>query len=62
MLERAKKILMVLELTEWRWTINDVLEQPEQELDAVIGMKALGEKMRKQARDRKSSTSDVEKI
>ncbi len=48
MLERAKRILMILEMTEFAWTINEVLEQPEQELDAVFALKAIGEKMRSQ--------------
>jgi len=39
-----------LELTEFRWTINDILEQPEQELDIVFALKGLGEKMRAQSR------------
>jgi len=62
MLERAKQILMVLELTEWRWTILDVLGQPEQELDAVISLKAVGEKIRKQTINRNSTDSEVETI
>ena len=49
-LERSKQILMVLELTEFRWTILDILAQPEQELDAVMHLKAVGEKMRSQSR------------
>jgi hypothetical protein len=56
MLERAKQILMILEMTEFRWTILDVLRQPEQELDAVMYLKAMGEKIRIQAR--KSSISE----
>ena len=51
---------MVLELTEFKWTINDVLEQPEQELDAVMYMKIIGEKMRRQANANKDDT--VERI
>ncbi len=35
---------MVLEMTEFKWTIEDVLQQPEQELDAVMYLKAMGEK------------------
>jgi len=50
MLERAKHILMVLEFTEFRWTINDVLAQPEPELNAVMYLKSIGEKIRTQAR------------
>jgi hypothetical protein len=39
---------MVLEMTNFQWTIVDVLEQPEQELRAVMHLKATGEKMRAQ--------------
>ncbi len=52
---------MVLEMTEFKWTIEDVLQQPEQELDAVMYLKAMGEKMRIQARKQEGS-SDVEKV
>lgn len=44
---------MVLEMTEFKWTILDVLEQPEQELRAVMHLKATGEKMRTQAMNQK---------
>jgi hypothetical protein len=46
MMERAKQILIILEMTEWQWTINDVLEQPEAELTAVFYLKAMGERIR----------------
>ena len=49
LIERSKKILTVLELTEFSWTIEDVLRQPEQELDAVFYMKSIGERMKAQA-------------
>ena len=42
---------MVLEMTEFRWTIVDVLNQPEQELQAVMYLKTIGEKMRTQNRN-----------
>ena len=59
-LERAKRILPILEMTEFRWTINDVLEQPEQELDAVFALKVIGEKIRQQSR--KVNDDSVERI
>jgi len=58
MLERAKQILMVLEMTEFRWTILDVLAQPEQELDAVMNLKATGEKIRIQARNNQGDANE----
>lgn len=61
-MSRAKRILPVLEMTEWAWTINDVLDQPEQELNAVMYMKALGEKMRRQKNNRKLDPNGMETI
>lgn len=59
MLEKAKSILMVLELTEFKWTIIDVLEQPEEELNAVMHLKATGEKIRKQNSASKDESREV---
>jgi hypothetical protein len=59
-LARAQKILPVLEMTEFRWTIRDVLEQPEAELEAVFAMKAIGERIKLQSR--RAQSKDVEKI
>ena len=56
MLDKAKQILMVLEFTEFRWTILDVLAQPEQELDAIMYLKSIGEKMRQHARIQQDDT------
>jgi hypothetical protein len=39
-------------LTEFRWTINDILEQPLPELWAVMELKKMGEKYRIQARNK----------
>ena len=50
---------MILELTEFRWTINDILEQPEQELEAVMKLKSIGERMRQQARANKESDKET---
>jgi hypothetical protein len=50
LLESAKRILAVLELTQFSWTIKQVLEQPEELLDAVFYMKNIGERMRIQTR------------
>jgi len=36
-------------MTEWKWTILDVLEQPEQELAAVMALKYVGNQMHKQS-------------
>jgi hypothetical protein len=55
-MEHAKKLLAILELTEFRWTINDILEQPEQEMNVVFYLKNLGEKIRIQSRNQKKSS------
>ena len=57
-LERSKKLLAILELTEFHWTINDILKQPEQEINAVFYLKNLGEKMRIQSRNSGISSAD----
>jgi hypothetical protein len=58
LLAYAKKVLTILELTEWRWTILDVLRQPEELLDVVFYMKNIGEKFRTQARNRKKKSNN----
>ena len=50
-LERSKQVLLVLELVEFRWTILDVLAQPEPELNAIIQLKTLGERIRSRSRN-----------
>jgi hypothetical protein len=57
-LANAKRILTILEMTEFRWTILDVMEQPEQELEAVFALKALGEKVRAQSREASNETTE----
>jgi len=52
---------VILELTEWKWTILDILEQPEPELAAVLALKSRGEEIRKQEL-RKKESEDVEKV
>ena len=61
-LERSKKILAVLELTEFNWTINDILEQPEQELNAVFYLKNIGEKIRIQNRNSGINSADPQTV
>lgn len=39
--ELAKKIFMILETVEYRWTITEILEQPEDMLNQVLLLKAL---------------------
>lgn len=54
---------MVLEMTNFQWTIEDVLEQPEQELRAVMHLKATGEKMRTQLNNQeRAKNGNVETI
>jgi hypothetical protein len=53
---------MILEMTEWRWTINDILAQPEPELWAVMSLKSVGEKYRTQALKRKRNPDGGETI
>ena len=53
-MERAKKILPILELTNFAWDINTVLAQPEDELAAVFALKSVGNKIQMQARLRKT--------
>lgn len=62
LLEVAKHLLMILEMVEWRWTINDILDQPEQELDAVMAMKSIGEKMRIQLRNREREDEQPDNV
>jgi hypothetical protein len=45
-------VLAVLEAVEFRWTILDVLEQPQAILDDVLMLKSVGQKL---ARMRKNA-------
>jgi hypothetical protein len=49
-------------MTEWQWTINDVLEQPEPLLWAVMELKKQGEKYRILALNRKNGSEAGETI
>jgi len=40
-----------LEVVEWKWDINTILQQPEDLLRAVIRLKSVGEKLRKESAD-----------
>jgi hypothetical protein len=62
LLAQAKEVLADLELTEWQWTINDVLEQPEPLLWAVMELKKMGDKYRIQAINRKQNPDGGETI
>ena len=43
--ELVKRLLVILEAVEWRWTLSDILAQPEGLLADVISLKALGEQI-----------------
>jgi hypothetical protein len=60
MLERAKQILIILEMTDFQWTIRDVLAQPDAELQAVFALKGIGQKVR--AHDARANDPEVERI
>jgi hypothetical protein len=62
LLEKGKEILAVLELVEFRWTIKDVLEQPEPELWAVMELKKMGNKYYRQALKRQREPESGETI
>ena len=42
-LEVVKRILSILEASDWNWTIQDVLDQPEALTDDVLLLKSVGE-------------------
>lgn len=48
--ELAKKIFMILEAVEYRWTITDVLAQPEDMLNQVLLLKALKYQVREETK------------
>lgn len=50
---------MILEMTEFRWTIQDILEQPESELEAVMHLKAIGEKLRSQSQKQQDESTET---
>jgi hypothetical protein len=44
----AQRVLEILEMVEFRWTINEVLEQPQALLDDVIALRMIGNKIKTQ--------------
>ena len=58
MLIKAKKYLRILELTNFAWTINDIKEQPEEDLEAVFGLKGIGAKIAVQAQNAKREAAN----
>lgn len=53
-MEEAKRILKVLEACEWKWTINEILEQPADMLDTIVTLRATGLRMKQQVNNKKS--------
>jgi hypothetical protein len=43
--ELAFSVWAILEASRWHWTINDVLEQPEQLLNDILMISAINAKM-----------------
>jgi len=54
-LGQALDILLILEAVEWKWDINTILSQPDDLLRAVLRLKAVGEKLRKDQSDAKQA-------
>lgn len=50
-LSQALEILQILEIVDWKWDINTILAQPAELLQAVLQMKVIGEKLRKEHSD-----------
>jgi hypothetical protein len=59
LIEKCKDLLTALELSGWEWDINQVLQQPEAELEIVTAMKILGEKFRIQGRNKRDESKEV---
>lgn len=47
------RILEILEMVEWKWTITEILDQPDAILNAVVSLKSTGLKMRAQIDEQK---------
>jgi hypothetical protein len=47
----AYNVWSILEAVQWRWTIVEVLEQPEALINDVLMIAAMSAKMRKAERD-----------
>jgi hypothetical protein len=58
LLARGKRLLAILELCNFQWTLEEILEQPEAETNAVFYMKNIGEKMRIQNRNNGINSAD----
>lgn len=53
LVDLAWRVLQVLKVVEWKWTITEILEQPAALLDAVVELESLGQKMRGQMDEQK---------
>lgn len=47
-LDTAWKVFTWLEAVEWRWTITQLLEQPEDLLESVLTIRALASRIERQ--------------
>jgi len=56
-MERAKRILPILEMTNFQWDILTALRQPEQELGAIFQLKYIGDKMKAQGQARRKAAN-----
>lgn len=50
LLQKCLKLLYWLRRTDWKWDINTLLAQPDDELEIVMTLDALGEAMSEQQR------------
>lgn len=48
----AQRMLGILEMSDWSWTILDVLKQPQDLLDNIVLLKYIGNKISIQARNK----------
>ena len=46
-LEAVRRVLSVLEAVEFKWTIQQVLDSPEDWLDDILTMKGAGERYKR---------------
>lgn len=52
--ERAKRILIILKAVDYKWTITEIMEQPELLTDQVFALDVIGNKLLSQARKQKA--------
>jgi hypothetical protein len=57
--EVVAKVLAVLEVTDFKWTINDILAQDESWTEDILEMKSVGEEWKRIREEEQDATRNL---